>query len=120
MKHNFMFTSESVTEGHPDKLCDQISDAIVDAFLAADPHSKVVAECAASTGILFLAARFVSQATLDIAEVARRTVHQIGYENDEAIETLRSSCGDRRTDLIRCSKQRSPNCWHLRFRHANS
>jgi S-adenosylmethionine synthetase len=75
-----MFTSESVTEGHPDKLCDQISDAIVDAFLEADPFSRVIAECAVSTGILFLATRFYSQARLDIPEVARQIVRQTGYE----------------------------------------
>jgi S-adenosylmethionine synthetase len=69
-----------VTEGHPDKLCDQISDAIVDGFLEADPFSRVIAECAVSTGILFLATRFYSQATLDIPEVARRIVRQVGYE----------------------------------------
>jgi S-adenosylmethionine synthetase len=80
MKNDFMFTSESVTEGHPDKLCDQISDAIVDAFLEADPFSRVIAECAVSTGILFLATRFFSQARLDIPEVARRIVRQAGYE----------------------------------------
>jgi len=80
MKSDFMFTSESVTEGHPDKLCDQISDAIVDAFLEADPFSRVIAECAVSTGILFLATRFYSQARLDIPEIARQIVRQTGYE----------------------------------------
>jgi len=80
MKSDFMFTSESVTEGHPDKLCDQISDAIVDAFLETDPFSRVIAECAVSTGILFLATRFCSQARLDIPEIARRIVRQAGYE----------------------------------------
>lgn len=80
MKSDFMFTSESVTEGHPDKLCDQISDAIVDGFLEADPFSRVIAECAVSTGILFLATRFFSQARLDIPEIARRIVHQAGYQ----------------------------------------
>ena len=62
MKQDFMFTSESVTEGHPDKLCDQVSDALVDRFLQQDPFSKVIAECAVSTGILFIAARFASSA----------------------------------------------------------
>lgn len=80
MKKDFMFTSESVTEGHPDKLCDQISDAIVDSFLAVDPFSRVIAECAVSTGVLFLATRFASQAKLDIPEIARRIVHQAGYQ----------------------------------------
>ena len=53
-----MFTSESVTEGHPDKLCDLISDAIVDHFLQKDPFARVIAECAVSTAIVFIAARF--------------------------------------------------------------
>ena len=61
MKADFMFTSESVSEGHPDKLCDQISDAIVDHFLQQDPGSRAIVECAVSTAIVFIAARFASQ-----------------------------------------------------------
>lgn len=80
MKRDFLFTSESVTEGHPDKLCDQISDAIVDAFLIQDSYARVIAECAVSTGVMFVATRFASQARVDVAEVARRVVHQVGYE----------------------------------------
>jgi len=75
-----MFTSESVTEGHPDKLCDQISDGIVDRFLQRDPFSRVIAECAVSTSILFIAARFASEARVDVTKVAREIIHQIGYE----------------------------------------
>jgi S-adenosylmethionine synthetase len=75
-----MFTSESVTDGHPDKLCDQVSDALVDRFLQQDPFSMVIAECAVSTGILFIAARFASSASIDIPEVARQVIRQIGYE----------------------------------------
>jgi S-adenosylmethionine synthetase len=80
MKQNFMFTSESVTDGHPDKLCDQVSDALVDRFLQQDPFSKVIAECAVSTGILFIAARFASSASIDLPEVARQVIRQIGSE----------------------------------------
>jgi S-adenosylmethionine synthetase len=80
MKKDFMFTSESVTEGHPDKLCDQISDAIVDHFLQQDPFSRVIAECAVSTSIVFIAARFASEATVDCPYVARQVINQIGYE----------------------------------------
>lgn len=80
MKRDFLFTSESVTEGHPDKLCDQISDAVVDAFLIRDPYAQVVAECAVSTGVVFLAARFAAQTQIDVAEVARRVARQAGYE----------------------------------------
>src|SRR5919198_443323 len=80
MQKDFMFTSESVTEGHPDKLCDQISDAILDRFLQQDPYSGVIAECAVSTSIVFLAARFASQARVDIPNVARQVIDQVGYD----------------------------------------
>lgn len=79
MKSDFVFTSESVTRGHPDKLCDQISDAIVDHFLEQDPYSRVIAECAVSTSILFVAARFASDAVVDFPNVARRVISAIGY-----------------------------------------
>ena len=79
MKKDFMFISESVTEGHPDKLCDQISDAIVDYFLEQDPYARVRAECAVATSILFIAARFVSEIKVDIPHVARKVIGQIGY-----------------------------------------
>ncbi len=82
MKKDFIFTSESVTEGHPDKLCDQISDAIVDHFLQQDPYSRVIAECAVSTAIMFIAARFESNASVDFPNIARQVVNQIGYDQD--------------------------------------
>ena len=81
MKEDFVFMSESVTEGHPDKLCDQISDALVDHFLQQDPFSRVIAECAVATAILFIAARFESSATVDFPGVARKVLNQIGYEH---------------------------------------
>jgi len=80
MKRDFIFTSESVTEGHPDKLCDQISDAILDRFLQQDPHSRVIAECAVSTAIVFIAARFDSEARLDFPNIARQVIQQVGYD----------------------------------------
>ncbi len=80
MKKDFMFTSESVTEGHPDKLCDQISDAIVDHFLQKDPCSRVIAECAVSTAIVFIAARFSSSESIDFSNIARQVISQIGYD----------------------------------------
>src|SRR5216684_3965143 len=79
MQKDFMFTSESVTEGHPDKLCDQISDAILDRFLQQDPYSGVIAECAVSTAIVFIAARFASHASVDIPNIARQVIDQVGY-----------------------------------------
>jgi S-adenosylmethionine synthetase len=76
MKKDFMFTCESVTEGHPDKLCDRISDAIVDRFLQQDPYSRIVTECAVATSIVFIAARFASDAVVDLAATARKTIRQ--------------------------------------------
>ncbi|MEP9410860.1 MAG: methionine adenosyltransferase [Candidatus Brocadia sp.] len=80
MKEDFIFTSESVTEGHPDKLCDLISDAIVDHFLQQDPLSIIIAECAVSTSIVFIAARFVSDVIADFPHIARQVINQVGYE----------------------------------------
>lgn len=79
MKKDFMFISESVTEGHPDKLCDQISDAIVDHFLQQDPYSRIRAECAVFTNIVFVAARFESSAAVDFPNIARQVISQVGY-----------------------------------------
>ncbi len=94
MKKDFMFTSESVTEGHPDKLCDLISDAIVDHFLQQDPYSRVIAECAVSTSIVFIAARFASEARVDFPNIARQVINQIGYNqhafNDKTCSILTS------------------------------
>lgn len=83
MKKDFMFTSESVTEGHPDKLCDQISDAVVDHFMELDPQARVRTECAVATSILFIASRFSSKVTVDFANVARKVIKQIGYEHPD-------------------------------------
>ena len=81
MKKDFLFTSESLTEGHPDKLCDLISDSLVDHFLQQDPYSRIIAECAVSTSIVFIAARFDSDASVDVANVARNAIEQVGYNN---------------------------------------
>ena len=83
MKKDFMFTSESVTEGHPDKLCDLISDAIVDRFLQQDPYSRVITECAVSTGIVFIAARFEPNANVDFTNVTRQVIDRVGYDRFE-------------------------------------
>jgi S-adenosylmethionine synthetase len=77
-----IFTSESVTPGHPDKLCDQISDATVDAFLQQDPDAHIVAECAIATGVLFIAARFAAEAHVDIPTLARGVIAEVGYGED--------------------------------------
>jgi S-adenosylmethionine synthetase len=83
MKKNFIFTSESATAGHPDKLCDQISDAIVDRFLEQDPSAVIRAECAVASGVLFLASRFSSKATVDVAQVARKVISKVGYDRED-------------------------------------
>lgn len=75
----FLFTSESVTEGHPDKVCDQISDAILDAFLTKDPKSRVAAETFITTGMVLVAGEITSECYVDISEVVRKTVKEIGY-----------------------------------------
>ncbi len=75
----FLFTSESVTEGHPDKVCDQISDAILDAFLSKDPKSRVAAETSVTTGMVLVAGEITSECYVDIPNVVRNTVREIGY-----------------------------------------
>jgi S-adenosylmethionine synthetase len=88
MIRNFIFTSESVTEGHPDKLCDQISDAIVDFFLNQDPHARVRAECAVSSAIMFIAVRFRSKINTDFSRIARKVIKRIGYEHEDFNEKI--------------------------------
>lgn len=88
MIRHFIFTSESVTEGHPDKLCDQISDAIVDRFLTYDPYARIRAECAVSSAIVFIAARFRSDIKMDFAHVARKIIKHIGYDLEDFNEKI--------------------------------
>ncbi len=80
MAERYIFTSESVTEGHPDKMCDQISDAVVDHFLSLEPFSTVRCECAISGAIIFIAAHFASTITVDFTHLARKVVKDIGYD----------------------------------------
>ena len=75
----FLFTSESVTEGHPDKICDQISDAILDALMAADPNSRVACETATTTGLVLVMGEITTNAYVDIQKIVRETVREIGY-----------------------------------------
>jgi S-adenosylmethionine synthetase len=83
MKREVLFISESVTEGHPDKLCDQISDAVVDHFLIQDPFAQVRVECAVSSAIVFIAAAFASAAVVDFANVARKVIQRVGYDQPD-------------------------------------
>jgi len=79
----YFFTSESVSEGHPDKVSDQISDAIVDAILAQDKHSRIAAETLCNTGLVVLAGEITTAANVDYIQVARNTLKRIGYDNTE-------------------------------------
>jgi len=74
-----MFTSESVTEGHPDKICDQISDAVLDAILAHDPYGRVACETAVTNGLVFVLGEITTKTYVEIPEVVRRTIKEIGY-----------------------------------------
>ena len=78
-----IFTSESVTEGHPDKICDQISDGVLDAILAKDPQARVACECATTTGLVLVMGEITTNCYVDIAGIARDTITKIGYDNAE-------------------------------------
>ena len=80
---DYLFTSESVSEGHPDKVADQVSDAILDALLAQDPKSRVAAETLCTTGLVLLAGEITSTANVDYIQVVRDTIKRIGYDNTE-------------------------------------
>ncbi|MHB9117847.1 MAG: methionine adenosyltransferase [Burkholderiales bacterium] len=80
MSHEFLFTSESVSEGHPDKVADQISDGVLDAILAQDPYARVACETLVNTGLVVLAGEITTSAVVDYASVARDTIKRIGYD----------------------------------------
>ena len=83
MANDYFFTSESVSEGHPDKVADQISDAILDAILAQDPTARVAAETLCNTGLVVLAGEITTHANVDYIQVARNTLREIGYDNTD-------------------------------------
>ncbi len=80
---NHFFTSESVTPGHPDKICDQISDAVLDALLAQDPNSRVACECCTTTGMVLIMGEITTKANIDIPAIARKVICDIGYDSSE-------------------------------------
>ena len=83
MANDYLFTSESVSEGHPDKVADQISDAILDAIFKQDKYSRVAAETLCNTGLVVLAGEITTNAHVDYIQVARDTIKRIGYDNTE-------------------------------------
>nr|MCU0619246.1 methionine adenosyltransferase [Gemmatimonadaceae bacterium] len=83
MAARHLFTSESVTEGHPDKVADAISDAVLDAILAADPAARVACETLVTTGLAVVAGEITTSAWIDLPALVRRTITGIGYDNPE-------------------------------------
>jgi len=80
---DFLFTSESVTEGHPDKVCDQVSDAILDAILAKDPAARVACETLTKTGYVMIAGEVTTSAWVDMPSIVRETIKEIGYTHSD-------------------------------------
>ena len=92
MAKRVLFTSESVSEGHPDKVCDQLSDAILDALLEQDPNSRVACECLATTGLVVVAGEITTNANIEYSALVRKTLLDIGYTSDD-MGINGSSCG---------------------------
>ena len=89
---SYLFTSESVTEGHPDKLCDQISDAVLDEIIAADPFARVACETCTTTGMVVVMGEITTSTYVDIPSIVRRTIREAGYD-DSAYGFDYQSCG---------------------------
>src|SRR5436853_5267372 len=85
MSKNFIFSSESVGEGHPDKVCDTISDAVLDACLAQDPRSRVACETYAKSNLVVVGGEITTSAKLDFNQIARDAIREIGYVNDDDV-----------------------------------
>ena len=83
MSNTYLFTSESVSAGHPDKVCDQISDAVLDAYLAEDPDSRVACETMIKNNMVFIAGEITSKGSPNLEPVVRKTIKDIGYDSDE-------------------------------------
>src|SRR5499427_8317612 len=85
MSKNFIFSSESVGEGHPDKVCDTISDAVLDACLEQDPRSRVACETYAKSNLVVVGGEITTKAKLDFNQIARQAIREIGYVNDDDV-----------------------------------
>ena len=83
MQKEFLFTSESVSEGHPDKIADQISDAILDAMITQDPHARVACETFVKTGMVIVGGEVTTSAWVDIEQVTRNVIRDIGYNSSD-------------------------------------
>src|SRR5512139_2945678 len=83
MQKDFIFTSESVSEGHPDKMADQVSDAVLDAILTQDKHARVACETLLTTGLCVIAGEITTSAVIDYNQIARQTIKRIGYDSSE-------------------------------------
>jgi len=80
-RNHYLFTSESVSEGHPDKICDQVSDAVLDAMLKDDPNSRVACECFATTGLIVVGGEITTETYVDLQKLVRGVIRDIGYEH---------------------------------------
>ena len=106
MSHEYLFTSESVSEGHPDKVADQISDSVLDAILAEDPKGRVACETLVSTGLVVISGEITTTAHINYMEIARDVVRRIGYDDSEVGFDYKSSAQDllaSTTNPARCS-----------------
>jgi len=101
-----LFTSESVTEGHPDKMCDQVSDAILDALLEQDPMSRVACETCTNTGFVLVMGEITTKANISVEEIVRKTVREIGYDK-EAYGFNADTC----KVIVRLDKQSEDIAW---------
>ncbi|MEM7813805.1 MAG: methionine adenosyltransferase [Candidatus Aenigmatarchaeota archaeon] len=110
---NYLFTSESVTEGHPDKICDQISDAILDAMYAKDPYSRVAVETLVTTGLCIVAGEVTTSCYIDIQDTIRKTIRDIGYTSD-VLGFDFDSCG-----VLVAIHEQSPDIAQAVIKHAD-
>ena len=107
-ENEFLFTSESVTEGHPDKVADQISDGVLDAVLAEDPYGRVACETLVNTGLVVVSGEISTETYVDIQEIARETIRKIGYiDADLGFSPTPARCSTRSTSSRRTSRRAS-------------